>query len=250
MRSHVALLAASTLALFSTAAHAQTYALQPPSMVQPNGDVDRFFAMVHVPIGLSFALPFGDLDGANGTGFSENAGVVTSFELGAGLRVGRVVGDLIFAIGGAGGSGPIHESIRAAGFDASGSIRIFFGVDGSYYLRRTESWAPWIGLRFGYELLGFYGDRGDANLSLTWGGIYMAARSGIDWRITQGFGLGAYLELGLGRALSASAESYVDDDPLTLENERALSSTTTPIDLKGGAFHGSIGLGLRLVIFP
>lgn len=244
------------LSTFASRASAQTFQQPMPALVapndpwiQPNGDWDQSHIAFHFPISLGMSVPFGSLDGS-GSSYSNNTGPFTNFELGAGLRVGRLVGDLVFAFGGAGLRNASEQSIRAAGYDPGGAYRVFFGIDGAYYLARTPSWAPWVGGRFGYEAMGFSGASGREHLSSSMGGLYLAARSGVDWRITNGFGIGAFLELGVGRFMTGSVTTYREDDPTTSFSERAASEESRDINLRGGAFHGYFGFGLRIAIFP
>ncbi len=216
---------------------------------QPDGDWERFPTAVHVPLGLGPMFPFGSIDSRDTTSLADNAGTYTSFEIGVGLRVRRVLGGLVFAIGGAGLEGPTRTAIESLGYDPGSALRIFAGLDGAYYLARTESWAPWVGGRFGYEALVYSGSLGDnQHLSYSFGGVYFAARGGADWRTAPAFGIGAYGELGLGRTLSGTASVSLDDDPITPENEHR--STEDDIDLEGSAFHGFVGAGIRIVFFP
>lgn len=220
-----------------------------PDLIQPNGDWERFPFAPHVPIGLSFNAPFGSIDGGDGHGLGENAGTFTNFELGVGLRVRRVVVDLMFAVGGAGMQGPLADVVASQGFDPSGVLHIFAGLDAAYYVARTQTWAPWVGGRIGYDGLSFSGDQGeDTHLSYMFGGFYLAARAGADWRVAPAFGLGPFIELGVGRFSSGSVSVSVDDDPLTLSDDSR--ETSEDLDLEGGAMHGYLGGGLRLVFFP
>ncbi len=217
--------------------------------IQPNGDWERFPYAPHVPIGLSINVPFGSFAGGDNAGLSANAGTFVNFEIGVGVRARRLLIALMFAIGGAGVNGTMADVIESQGFDTSSTLHVFAGLDGAYYLARTQSLATWLGARFGYDGISFGGNQGErTHLSYSFGGIYLGARAGADWRLAPAFGIGVFADLGVGRFTSGSTTISIDDDPITLENES--QEVSDDLDLDGGAFHGYIGAGLRVVFFP
>ncbi len=210
---------------------------------------DEHAVMVHVPITLSFGFPFGSLDGNPLDDFAASSGYFTSFGLGVGVRVRKFLADLMFEIGGASVQGPIANGISAAGYTPNSTLRVFAGADVAYYPVRLPSWAPWVGLRVGYESLDFHGsqDRRDA-FDVNYGSFYLAARAGIDWRIVPAFGLGVYVELGMGLAASAWTSVSHTADPNNPSDYD--TSTSAPIDMMGTAVHGLGTVGIRTVFFP
>jgi hypothetical protein len=223
-----------------------------PQRIQPNGDWERHPIAVHVPLGLSWLAPFGSLDGHPRAAMSENVGTFTSFELGVGLRVRRLVIDgIVFSIGGAAlNDGAVKEVIQGQGFDAHSPLRVFFGSEVAYYLVRTQHWAPWLGARVGYDGLMFGSNAGEnVSMQYSFGGIYAALRAGADWRLAPAFGLGAALELGAGRYLSGKASVDYESNP---SNPSSVPVTVSEadLDLAGGANHGFVGVSTRVVFFP
>lgn len=217
--------------------------------IQENGDWERHSFAVHIPTGLRIAGPFGAIDGHAPLKLADNAGTFFDFELGVGVRVRRLVFDLMFSIGGASSAGPMRELIASDGFDPGGILRIFTGLDGAYYFKRTRWWAPWVGGRIGYEALIFGGGHeDDVSIDYTFSGLYAALRSGVDWRINAWVGLGPFFELGIGRFFSGEMSLEVEDDSLTSENEHR--EHTESLSLAGGGVHGYVGGGLRFVVFP
>jgi hypothetical protein len=205
--------------------------------------------MVHVPLALSQGFPFGSLDPHAAEGFAANAGNFTSFDIGVGVRVRKFVADLMFGVGGASNQGAIADAITAAGFSPGSTLRIFFGGDFAYYPVRTATWAPWVGLRIGYEALDFHGTSGSQDsFDVNYGSFYYAARAGIDWRMFPAFGIGLYAELGLATALSAWTTVSHNADP---NNPNDYStSNSNPYDMGGTATHGLASIGVRTVFFP
>jgi hypothetical protein len=210
---------------------------------------ERFPFMVHVPIELSQGVPFGALDGGAASGFASNAGNFTAFGLGVGVRVNRWLVDLMLDFGFTGVQGAIANGISAAGYKPGTALRVFGGADLAYYIVRTPSWAPWVGLRLGYESLDFSGNQGsNDSFSVTYGSLYYAARAGIDWRIAPAFGLGLYAEAGLAMASSAWTTVSHTADPTNPSDYD--SSHSSPYNMPGSAMHGLATLGVRTVFFP
>lgn len=208
--------------------------------------------MVHVPIALGVALPFGDIQGNAPGSLPASAGAFTNFELGVGIRVKQVVVDfLMFSIGGAGltPNSPLGVALAQQGYEPHGPFRFFFGADGAYQFSRSSAFLPWVGGRLGYEAMGFSGSAGDRERrSYSFDGLYGSARGGIDFRLSPAFGLGVALEVGWGMFLGGKTSLDIEDDPITLEYEGLTDEA--PLDLQGGSSHGYVGLSGRAVFFP
>lgn len=230
------------------------YPMQPPpEQAAPpapdRGDMRDWPAMAHVIFKLGHYTPFGGLE--DRLSLSDASSNETLFFLGGGARVGNVVVDLIFGIGGSGLRGDLQRGIEELGYEAHGWLNFVFGLEGVYYFMRgsQKSFWPFAGLGLSYEALLTGGDSGGANYSRSYGGWQLRPMVGVDFPLASAFALGIALEMGVGGYGDITESAYMDDDITTPENETVTTEVENDLPNSPG-LHGWIGLAARIVLLP
>lgn len=172
-----------------------------------------------------YSLPFGNV--GNGTKLSSIDGDEVPFLLDLGAKFNDYVflgGYFGFAVGGCGNS--TANSCVGLGLRFGPEIVVSLVPDG-----RVD---PWLGYGLGMELGGNGSNSGNDAVD-TFGWEFAHFMGGVDFRVSRGFGVGPFVDLGLGEYTALS---------VTLNNQQS----DVPI-LEHGV-HGWMTLGARFVIFP
>ncbi|MBS2013941.1 MAG: hypothetical protein JST00_13715 [Deltaproteobacteria bacterium] len=100
---------------------------------------------------------------------------------------------------------------------------------------------PWLGYGFGYDGGSLvYGEGRKAKVD-SFDGLEVARlMSGVDFRLSRSIGVGAFLQLGVGRYTDATRRGRPFTGTLTVLND----------DIPESALHSWTSLGLRVIAFP
>ena len=172
-----------------------------------------------------YSLPFGNV--GNGTKLSSIDGdeVPFLFDLGAKFNDYVFLGGYFgFAVGGCGSS--MEPDCVGLGLRLGPEIIVSLVPDG---------WVdPWLGYGLGMELGGNGSNSGNDAVD-TFGWELAHFTGGVDFRVSHGFGVGPFVDLGLGEYTALS---------ITLNNQES------DVPILEHAVHGWMTLGARFVIFP
>jgi Outer membrane protein beta-barrel domain len=115
----------------------------------------------------------------------------------------------------------------------SGSV-VTLGVEGTYRFLPEQTFAPWLGLGFGYEWASAEADAPNGGLGATNKGFQVLAQGGGDVRVNEHLVLGPFVEAAFGRYEST-------DGWLRLGN----ATTSSSADITNTAWHTWITFGVR-----
>jgi hypothetical protein len=115
----------------------------------------------------------------------------------------------------------------------SGSV-VTLGAEGIYRFVPEQTFAPWLGVGFGYEWASADYDRPNAGAGVTNKGIQALVQGGGDVRVNAQLVLGPFIEAAFGRFDSA-------DTRVRLGN----TTTETSADIANTAWHTWVALGVR-----
>ncbi|HEY3252499.1 MAG TPA: hypothetical protein VGJ91_01075 [Polyangiaceae bacterium] len=87
---------------------------------------------------------------------------------------------------------------------------IRFGLQGQYHLAPAGSADPWLGLGFGYEWLGL--SQGGASGTIK-GFQFLNLQGGADFKVSDAFAVGPFVDFSLGQYSSISVEDQSADIP-------------------------------------
>lgn len=115
----------------------------------------------------------------------------------------------------------------------SGSV-VVLGLEGTYRFVPDRTFAPWLGLGFGYEWFSADYDAPNAGAGGTNKGYQGLAQAGGDIRVSRQMVLGPFVEAAFGRY--DTADGYIRIGGTTSSGSRDISDTT---------WHGWIAFGVR-----
>jgi hypothetical protein len=121
-----------------------------------------------------------------------------------------------------------------SGITSCSGSDVQLGVEGLYRFLAEGSFAPWVGLGFGYEWAGADYDTGNGGLGGTYKGFEAIAQGGGDVRVSRQFVLGPFVEVAFGRFDTFEGRVRVG-------NRR----TETSADITDTAVHAWIAFGVR-----
>lgn len=146
--------------------------------------------------------------------------------------VGGYIG---IGIGGAGGK--TAQACDAAKADCS-AVSARIGAEVQYHILPQGKINPWVGYGIGFESSGTSQKVNAFTISTTRSGFELAhLMAGADFRISKDFGVGPVVDFSVGRYSKAS----VSGD---------LGAGADKSEIKDGAWHEWLTLGMRLTVFP
>lgn len=184
------------------------------------------------------AIPFGDVN-AN-VKMSDALTVQLPFLLDVGVKpitqvfIGLYLGA---AVGGA--AGIVEQQCGAVGLSCTG-LGFRGGLQVQYNFLPAARVNPWLGYGIGYEIGGSNGSNGDRSISNSYRGFEFAhILGGADFRLTEYFGIGPFLDIALGQYDTAKSEA-----------ENGGRVTTLGGSITDKSPHAWFILGVRAVMFP
>jgi hypothetical protein len=150
------------------------------------------------------------------------------------IFIGAYVG---FGIGGA--SGNVSDSCSRNGLSCT-TTTFRIGAQIQYHIAPAAKVNPWIGYGFGYERSGLSGSKNGDSASVGISGLELAhLMAGVDFRLSNVFGIGPFVDFALGQYSSTSSDSSVNG-----------RSTSTSRDIDKTALHQWFTLGVKFTFFP
>jgi hypothetical protein len=184
------------------------------------------------------AVPFGEVEkGATmSDSFTPQVPIIgdVGIKVAPDLFLGAYVG---VSFGGVGDT--VKQGCDAVGVDCT-AVGVRFGIQAQYHFIPDGKWNPWVGYGIGLELLTASGSKNDDKLHAGLFGVeYAHFMAGVDYRVSEVFGIGPFADFALGQYGSTS-----------LEATRNGVTKKSNGDLANPSLHEWLTIGLKVTFFP
>lgn len=184
------------------------------------------------------SIPFGNVTAT--TAMSDAVGLQVPLILDIGAKpFEHVFLGAYFGIAQGGAAGAVADVCAHLGVSCDG-LSLRFGGQVHYAFRPAATVNPWLGLAVGYEIARSSGTSGKNSVTNTLAGLeFIHVLGGVDFRLSNVFGIGPFVDLALGQYSTAETKQDAGGRVTTLGG--AIDAT---------ALHEWLTLGVRGVFFP
>jgi hypothetical protein len=184
------------------------------------------------------SIPFGHVTAT--TAMSDAVGIQVPLILDIGAKpFEHVFIGAYFGIAQGGAAGTVASVCAHLGVSCDG-LSLRFGAQVHYAFRPAATVNPWLGLAIGYEIARSSGTSGKNSVTNTLAGLeFVHVLGGVDFRLSNVFGIGPFVDFALGRYSTAETKQDAGGRVTTLGGA-----------INDPALHEWLTLGVRGVFFP